>query len=110
MLSCIVFETTVSVASYHDGFLQVMQDRKLMQDDNRGLGQGVEDNRVTRTRFRLLLESVQPGCAVSKLLIFLFYLTKKLIILCAWCKGSKVIFIVFEVVNLIQLINALLFF
>ena len=38
------------------GQLEVVLDRRLMQDDNRGLGTGVTDNKVTPSNFRLVVE------------------------------------------------------
>lgn len=44
-------------SSLKSGEMEIMQDRRLMQDDERGLGQGVTDNRAVLNIFKLVLES-----------------------------------------------------
>ena len=46
------------------GELEVVLDRRLQQDDNRGLGQGVTDNKLTANLFQLLLEERRGGTQV----------------------------------------------
>lgn len=45
-----------AVAALRPGELEVVLDRRLQQDDNRGLGQGVTDNKLTASLYQLLLE------------------------------------------------------
>nr|XP_033776393.1 alpha-mannosidase 2x isoform X1 [Geotrypetes seraphini]XP_033776394.1 alpha-mannosidase 2x isoform X1 [Geotrypetes seraphini] len=46
----------LGVSSLSSGQLEVILDRRLMQDDNRGLGQGLKDNKRACSKFRILLE------------------------------------------------------
>lgn len=50
-----------AVASLRTGELEVVLDRRLQQDDNRGLGQGVTDNKLTASLYNLLLEDRKGG-------------------------------------------------
>lgn len=45
-----------AVAALQPGALELVLDRRLQQDDNRGLGQGVTDNKRTESLYHLLLE------------------------------------------------------
>ena len=52
----VLSEHAQGCASLEEGAIDVWLDRRLAQDDNRGLAQGVMDNVPTRTRLRVLLE------------------------------------------------------
>nr|XP_020478113.1 alpha-mannosidase 2 [Monopterus albus] len=50
-----------AVAALRPGELEVVLDRRLQQDDNRGLGQGITDNKLTASLYHLLLEDRRGG-------------------------------------------------
>ncbi|XP_034950433.1 alpha-mannosidase 2 [Chelonus insularis] len=52
----------LGVASMNSGQLEIMQDRRLLQDDRRGLGQGVTDNLLTNHVFTLIMEKKKLMC------------------------------------------------
>jgi hypothetical protein len=52
----VLSEHAQGAASLQDGAIDVWLDRRLDQDDDRGLGQGISDNRPTRTRLRVVVE------------------------------------------------------
>ena len=52
----------LGVSSMASGQIEIMQDRRLLQDDNRGLGQGVTDNLLTNHLFTFVLEKKKPLC------------------------------------------------
>jgi len=52
----VLSEHAQGAASLKEGAIDVWLDRRLTQDDGRGLGQGVTDNVPTRTRLRVIIE------------------------------------------------------
>lgn len=64
----IVSEHSQGTASFIEGSIDVWLDRRLGQDDGKGLGQPVLDNMPTRTRLRVILEYsnlIQPEFQIT---------------------------------------------
>lgn len=69
----ILSSTPLGCSSLREGQFEVMLDRRLKQDDNRGLSQGVLDNHPTNHIFRIILERRTHRCQVTKHTIYFGY-------------------------------------
>ena len=70
-LICVVINCIESFYSL-TGAIEVFLDRRLQRDDNRGLGQGVTDNREILSRFKLIVEPRRTVCVNRDLIDRLF--------------------------------------
>lgn len=64
-IKCLFYLIILTYCIMLNKFFQIMQDRRLMQDDGRGLEQGVTDNLLTNHVFMLVLEKRKPSCTGS---------------------------------------------
>ena len=60
------FGQPLGVASLGRGELEVMMDRQLLYDDQRGLGEGISDNKLTMTKFILQVERTDSPMSEEK--------------------------------------------
>ncbi|KAI6186000.1 Glycoside hydrolase and Glycosyl hydrolases 38 domain containing protein [Aphelenchoides besseyi] len=67
----------LGVGSLQSGQLEVMLDRRLAQDDDRGLGEAVIDNLRTESRFRLLIEPTRSATSDSDRSMYLSLLAQQ---------------------------------
>ncbi|KAI6218579.1 Glycoside hydrolase and Glycosyl hydrolases 38 domain containing protein [Aphelenchoides besseyi] len=67
----------LGVGSLQSGQLEVMLDRRLAQDDDRGLGEGVTDNLRTESRFRLFIEPTRSATSDSDRSMYLSLLAQQ---------------------------------
>ncbi|PZC73618.1 hypothetical protein B5X24_HaOG209035 [Helicoverpa armigera] len=58
----VLTSTPLGMAALQSGQIEIMQDRRLSRDDNRGLVQGVLDNIRTRHTFKLIIENAKKTC------------------------------------------------
>ena len=61
----VLSEHAQGAASLQESTIDVWLDRRLAQDDSRGLEQGIDDNVPTRTRLRLVLENTPAKATTS---------------------------------------------
>lgn len=68
----VITSSPLGCSSLSSGQIEIMQDRRLNQDDNLGLGQGVLDNHPTKHIFRIVLEKKTHTCQVNDSQYFFF--------------------------------------